>query len=240
MSKAWHELYSFDRQLRREKGIEMLAGVDEAGRGPLAGPVVAAAVILDPHPAPGTEITGLDDSKKLSPGTRARILRHIRRNVCALAVAASDVEEIERSNIRQATLNAMTRALKRLSVGWDHAVIDGNCSMSESAWQGRLTTCVGGDRKSASVAAASIVAKQVRDRLMRRYHYRYPEYGFDRHAGYGTQAHRDAILRFGLCAQHRSSFCRRLVQHTRLQQSELALDGNGTETVDAAEGFTRI
>lgn len=180
--------------------MRLIAGVDEAGRGPLAGPVVAAAVILDP----GRPIAGLADSKKLSARRREALAEAIRAQALAWAVASADVAEIDELNILQASLLAMRRAVLALRPQAAHALIDGNrCP------QGLPCTAeavVGGDARVESISAASILAKVERDAEMMRLHARYPEYDFARHKGYPTAAHLDALARFGPSVCHRSSF----------------------------------
>ncbi|MGI8567960.1 MAG: ribonuclease HII [Methylocella sp.] len=182
------------------RAIWPVAGVDEAGRGPLAGPVAAAAVILDPRKPP----SGLNDSKRLSPRERERLYEVIMLDACAVAVAFASAAEIDRVNIRQATFSAMRRALLALAFAPRHVLIDGNdlppglCLPAE--------TIVKGDTLIASIAAASIVAKVTRDRLMRRLCRLYPAYRFSEHFGYATKAHLAAIARHGPCPFHRLSF----------------------------------
>jgi ribonuclease HII len=181
-------------------GVWPVAGVDEAGRGPLAGPVAAAAVILDPEKLP----RGLADSKALSAQERDDLYESILARALAVSVAFSPAGEIDRINIRQATFAAMCRALHALPLRAAHALVDGNDLPLKLQCPGE--TIVKGDATSMSIAAASIVAKVTRDRLMRRMHKVWPQYGFDRHMGYATRAHRDAILAHGQCAIHRVSF----------------------------------
>ncbi|MEW6415471.1 MAG: ribonuclease HII [Pseudomonadota bacterium] len=176
-----------------------LCGVDEAGRGPLAGPVVAAAVMLDPE----RRIDGLRDSKKLSAAARERLADVIRREAVAWCVAEASVAEIDTLNILKATMLAMRRAVDGLGRAPDDVWVDGN-RCPEWAW--RSQAVVKGDDKVAAIAAASILAKTERDRLMRGLHDAYPHYGFDRHMGYGTAAHLDALKAHGACPQHRRSF----------------------------------
>ena len=177
-----------------------VAGVDEAGRGPLAGPVAVAAVILDPANLP----RGLDDSKKLDETERERLYAIIMRKALCVSVALVSAREIDRVNIRQATLGGMRRALEGLSIRPAHALIDGNdvpkglCCGAEFI--------IKGDGISFSIAAASSVAKVTRDRLMTRLALHYPHYGFDRHAGYATKAHLAALAAHGPCPYHRLSF----------------------------------
>lgn len=177
----------------------LVCGVDEAGRGPLAGPVVAAAVILDPT----RQITGLNDSKKLSARKREALAVEIRAVALAWAVAEASVEEIDRINILQASLLAMRRAVEALAVSPVHALIDGNrCP----ALPCTAEAIVGGDGKVASIAAASILAKTTRDAGMRELHARYPQYAFDRHMGYPTAFHLQALKVYGASPVHRRSF----------------------------------
>ena len=176
-----------------------VCGIDEAGRGPLAGPVVAAAVILDP----ARPIAGLNDSKKLSERKRAALADLIRQNALAWCVAEASVEEIDRLNILQATLLAMQRAVAGLSVRPESALVDGNrCPRLDIP----VEAVVKGDGKIASIAAASILAKTVRDAGMLALHAQYPQYGFDRHMGYPTAAHCAALQAHGASPVHRKSF----------------------------------
>lgn len=177
----------------------LVCGVDEAGRGPLAGPVVAAAVILDPS----KPIQGLNDSKKLSEKKRALLALEIREKALAWCVAEATVEEIDRLNILQASLLAMQRAVAGLAVRPEKALIDGNrCPVLPMPAE----AIVQGDGKNAAIAAASILAKTVRDAGMLELHARYPEYGFDRHMGYPTAAHFAALAQYGASPVHRKSF----------------------------------
>lgn len=177
----------------------LIAGVDEAGRGPLAGPVVAAAVILDDlHP-----IRGLADSKKLSPAKRERLFDEIRAKALCCSVAEASVEEIDRLNILQATLLAMRRAVEGLRLKPVKVLVDGNrlppLPMLAEA-------IVKGDSKVAAISAASILAKVTRDRWCQQYHHTFPAYGFDGHKGYGTAEHLAALRLHGPCPEHRRSF----------------------------------
>jgi ribonuclease HII len=176
-----------------------LCGVDEAGRGPLAGPVTAAAVMLDP----GRPIDGLRDSKKLSAAARERLANEIQGRALAWCVAEASVAEIDRLNILQATLLAMQRAVAGLGRAPDEVWVDGNRCPD---WGWRSRAVVRGDDKVAAIAAASILAKTARDRYMCRLHEEYPAYGFARHMGYGTAAHLAALKAHGACPQHRRSF----------------------------------
>ncbi len=176
-----------------------LCGVDEAGRGPLAGPVTAAAVMLDP----ARPIAGLRDSKKLSAAARERLADAIRRDALAWCVAEASVEEIDALNILKATMLAMRRAVDGLGRAPDDVWVDGNRCPE---WPWRSQAVVKGDDRVAAIAAASILAKTARDAAMCRLHETYPVYGFDRHMGYGTAQHLDALKAHGACPQHRRSF----------------------------------
>jgi ribonuclease HII len=177
----------------------LVCGIDEAGRGPLAGPVVAAAVILDP----ARPIPGLNDSKKLSEQKRDVLAVLIRERALAWAVAEATVEEIDRINILQATMLAMQRAVAGLALRPTSALVDGNrCPQLDIP----VAAVVKGDGKIASIAAASILAKTVRDAGMLALHARYPQYGFDRHMGYPTAAHCAALAAHGVSPVHRRSF----------------------------------
>ncbi len=184
--------------------VGLVAGVDEAGRGPLAGPVVAAAVILDPADA----IQGLDDSKKLSPAKRAALAREIRLRALSWAVGWANPGEIDELNILAATMEAMRRAIESLSVMPDAVQVDGNrlpnLDFGTTTLQGEAI--IGGDGKIASISAASIIAKTARDGIMEFWDRVYPEYEFARHKGYGTAAHLAHLREHGPCAQHRVSF----------------------------------
>lgn len=179
-------------------GLMRIAGVDEVGRGPLAGPVVAAAVILDPLNLP----QGLDDSKALSASKRERLYDLI-MDRAAVAISSVPAAVIDRINIRQATLLAMTRAVLALAVSPDHVLVDGR-DVPPLPCSGQAL--IGGDGRSLSIAAASIVAKVTRDRLMARLALHDPRYGFEKHAGYGTRQHLAAISLHGPTAYHRLSF----------------------------------
>jgi len=176
-----------------------VCGVDEAGRGPLAGPVYAAAVILDP----GKRITGLKDSKLLSAGRRTELLAIIQEKALAWSIAFATVEEIDRLNILQASLLAMQRAVAGLPFPPDEAWVDGNRPPSLAV---PVRTIVGGDRLHPCISAASILAKTARDAEMVRLHALYPQYGLDRHKGYSTAEHLEAIRVHGVCEIYRQSF----------------------------------
>lgn len=184
-------------------GYQLVCGVDEAGRGPLAGPVCAAAVILPPD----IDIPGLNDSKKLTDKKRRELFPVIQEVAVAYAVAISDEKEIDEINILQATYLAMERAINHLKVKPDFALIDGNRAKDFGI---PLETVVKGDSRSASIAAASILAKVTRDDMMLEMAQKYPEYGFDIHKGYGTKAHYEALSQYGPCEIHRMTFLKKL------------------------------
>ncbi|MCR5091013.1 MAG: ribonuclease HII [Oscillospiraceae bacterium] len=184
-----------------ENGYKLICGVDEAGRGPLAGPVCAAAVVLPRN----LQIEGLDDSKKLSEKKREALFPRIQDQALDWSVAYADVEEIESLNILQATFLAMNRAIAGLNQLPSLSLIDGN---RREGIESESLCIVGGDGRCASIAAASILAKISRDHLMLQYAEVYPEYGFERHKGYGTKAHYEALRRYGPCPVHRPSFLR--------------------------------
>ena len=188
-----------------EKGFEFVCGVDEAGRGPLCGPVVAAAVILpkDAH------IEGVNDSKKLSEKKREKLFDDIMENAIAVGIGMSDVEVIEKINILGATKEAMKEAISNLNIKPDYVLIDGNQDINIDIDR---QTVVSGDARSESIAAASIIAKVTRDRMLKQYDEMYPEYGFAKHKGYGTKAHIEAIKEYGLTPIHRPSFCTKFVK----------------------------
>ena len=185
------------------KGYKAICGVDEAGRGPLAGPVCAAAVILPPD----TIIDGVNDSKKLTEKKREALFNVIKETAVSYCIAYASVEEIESINILNATMLAMKRAVEGLDVKADYAMIDGN-KMPPLDIDGE--TIVKGDAKSMSIACASILAKVSRDRLLYEYAKEYPQYHFDKHKGYGTAAHREAIIKYGPCPYHRMSFLKKI------------------------------
>lgn len=185
------------------KGYKAICGVDEAGRGPLAGPVCAAAVILPPN----TIIDGVNDSKKLSEKKREALFDVIKETAVSYCIAYASVEEIESINILNATMLAMKRAVEGLDVKADYAMIDGN-KMPQLEIDGEAV--VKGDAKSMSIACASILAKVSRDRLLYEYAKEYPQYHFEKHKGYGTTLHREAILKYGPCPYHRMSFLKKI------------------------------
>ena len=186
-------------------GFNTICGVDEAGRGPLAGPVCAAAVILPED----TVIEGLDDSKKLSEKKRERLYDEITKKATAYCVAYGTLEEIESVNILEATFIAMNRAIDGLKVKPDFAIIDGN--RVPKGIKIPCATLVKGDSKSMSVAAASILAKVTRDRLMLTYDEKYPQYNFKKHKGYGTKEHTELLKQYGPSPIHRLSFLKNIL-----------------------------
>ena len=187
------------------KGYSSVCGVDEAGRGPLAGPVCAAAVILPEN----TVIEGVNDSKKLSEKKREALFDVIKSTALSYSIAYASVEEIESLNILNATMLAMKRAVEGLNVKADYAMIDGN-RMPDLSIDGECI--VKGDAKSMSIACASILAKVSRDRLLYEYAKEYPQYQFEKHKGYGTKAHVEALKEFGPCPYHRMSFLGKILK----------------------------
>lgn len=187
-----------ERELWRS-GLEHVAGVDEAGRGPLAGPVVAAAVIFRPE----DRVPGVTDSKKLTPEVRQELVVEIRRRALCIGVGAASPREVDRLNILRATHLAMRRALEHLSIPPQHVLVDG---LPVPGLGPHHTAIVDGDAKSYTIACASVVAKTTRDRLMRRLAPRYPEYGWETNVGYGTPEHVDALDEVGPTPHHRRTF----------------------------------
>ena len=195
----------FEHELIAQKnGYAAVCGVDEAGRGPLAGPVCAAAVILNPN----CPIDGINDSKKLSEKKREALYDVIINQAVAYGIAFATVEEIEEHNILNATYLAMNRAIEKLNVKADFALVDGNRVPKDIKVD--CQTVVKGDAKSMSIAAASILAKVTRDRLLLEYHEEYTQYNFAKHKGYGTAEHMDAIRKYGISKVHRPSFLKKL------------------------------
>lgn len=188
-----------------ENGFSAVCGVDEAGRGPLAGPVCAAAVILPQNCA----IEGLNDSKKLSEKKRELLYDEIIEKAVSYCVAYGSLEEIEQYNILRATYLAMNRAIEGLKITADFALIDGNRAPANIKIP--CQTVIKGDAKSCSIAAASILAKVTRDRLLLEYDKEYPQYNFAKHKGYGTAEHYAAIKQYGPCAIHRLSFLKNVL-----------------------------
>lgn len=195
------DMWEFEHKYEQE-GYRAICGVDEAGRGPLAGPVCAAAVILPMD----IEIPGLNDSKKLSDKKRRELFPIICDKAVAYGIAFADHSEIDEINILQATYRAMERAISKLSVKADFALIDGNRAKDFGL---PLETVVGGDGRSASIAAASVLAKVTRDDYMLEMAKTYPQYGFEIHKGYGTKAHYEALTEHGPCPIHRLSFLKK-------------------------------
>ncbi len=196
------DLWELENELL-DRGVAPLCGVDEAGRGPLAGPVCAAAVMLPRN----LVIPGLNDSKKLSPKKRDALYDAILAQAVSYGIAFATVEEIEKWNILGATFLAMNRAIEQLSEPPALALIDGN---RNSGIHGNSRCVVGGDGKCAEIAAASILAKVTRDRYMLQMAEQYPQYGFAQHKGYGTAAHYAALREYGPCPIHRPSFLKKM------------------------------
>ena len=231
--KRWTTI---ERDLRAEKG-PLLAGVDEVGRGPIAGPVVACAVIM---PAGTPAIRGVDDSKLLTHVERVRLAARIRERAVAYALGAASVREIDTINIYQASVLAMGRALKRLKVQPDHVVIDGRRMRTLPVPH---TAVVHGDARCHSIACASILAKVTRDLLMTRLGQRYPHYIWDHNAGYTTRDHVRGLTSHGITPHHRKSFCRisdlllELEHQSEIEdREELALDDVGRPDEDDLDG----
>ena len=227
--KRWTTI---ERDLRRDKG-PLLAGVDEVGRGPIAGPVVACAVIMPPD---ARAIAGVDDSKRLTHDQRVRLAVKIRERAVAFAIGAASVREIDTINIYQASVLAMRRALGRLKVSPDHVVIDGRAMRTLPIPH---TAVVHGDARCFSIACASILAKVTRDLLMTRLATRYPHYIWEHNAGYTTREHVSGLTAHGITPHHRKSFCRisdlllELQHQTELDDSERqALDDVGVPDED--------
>jgi ribonuclease HII len=200
---------------KRAQGYELIAGVDEAGRGPLAGPVYAAAVILPPD----IYIPGINDSKKISEKKRDEIFDMIIENAIAYKIERGTLEEIEQTNILAATLAAMERAINGLSVKADFALIDGNRNSGITVPNENV---IKGDAKSISIAAASILAKVSRDREIIEMSKKYPGYGFEKHKGYGTPEHIAAIERLGMCEIHRKGFVKKALDTARKKREKAA------------------
>lgn len=200
--------FEYDNEVRKE-GYKLLCGVDEAGRGPLCGPVYAAAVIFPDN----ISIDGLDDSKKISEKKRELLFDEICEKAISYGIAFATVEEIEQLNILQATYLAMSRAVNQLSVKPDIVLIDGNRIPPQISEPKRFI--VKGDALSASIAAASVLAKVSRDRELREIDKQYPEYGFAKHKGYGTKAHYEAIEKYGILPIHRKSFLKKYLSNEK-------------------------
>lgn len=195
--------YSIENEYR-EKGFDIICGVDEAGRGPLAGPVYAAAVILPSD----CVIEGLNDSKKLTEKKREALFDEIKEKALAYGIASADEKEIDEINILNATFLAMKRAIASLSVRPDLALIDGNQKPHTDIEE---VTVIKGDAKSMSIAAASVLAKVSRDRFMLEMAEKYPQYEFARHKGYGTKLHYEKIAQYGVCDIHRRTFLKKIL-----------------------------
>lgn len=195
--------YSIENEYR-EKGFDIICGVDEAGRGPLAGPVYAAAVILPSD----CVIEGLNDSKKLTEKKREALFDEIKGKALAYGIASADEKEIDEINILNATFLAMKRAIDSLSVKPDLALIDGNQKPHTDIEE---VTVIKGDAKSMSIAAASVLAKVSRDRFMLEMAEKYPQYEFARHKGYGTKLHYEKIAQYGVCDIHRRTFLKKIL-----------------------------
>lgn len=194
-----------------QENIQFIAGIDEAGRGPLAGPVAAGAVIFKPH----DYIEFVKDSKKLSAKQRDELFELIIEKALTYGVGIVDNTEIDRINIRQATFKAMRMAIGSLSQNPQYLLIDGE-ELPDKLY--RQEAVIDGDDRCFTIAAASILAKVTRDRLMLEYHQQYPQYGFDRHKGYGTQFHREMIKKYGPCPIHRRSFLGKILEEGKVRE----------------------
>lgn len=215
MGNRWRPI---ERVLRQEKG-PLIAGIDEVGRGPLAGPVVACAVVMPPDQR---AIRGVDDSKKLNAEERERLAARILETAVAVGIGAASVREIDRVNIYHANVIAMRRALRRLRVKPDHVLLDGK-RIRTLEWE--HTAIVGGDAKCYSIACASIIAKVTRDKVMHALARRYPGYKWERNVGYSTAAHFEGIAAQGVTPHHRRSF---------IPIAQLSLDFSGETVIDIA------
>ena len=190
----------------RAKGFTAVCGIDEAGRGPLAGPVVAAAVILPED----IQLPGVNDSKKITEKKREILFEFVKEHALAYGIGEASETEIDEINILQATFLAMRRAVEALQIPADYALVDGNRIQGLPV---PAETVIGGDGKVLSIAAASILAKVTRDRYMRDMAAQYPEYGFEKHKVYGTKAHYAAIEQYGICPLHRKTFLKKVLNH---------------------------
>lgn len=206
---AGSKLYLFDKIVAEEHGT--IIGTDEVGRGPLAGPVVSAAVILDL----AKPIPGLDDSKKLSEKKRELLYPLIMKQAVSVKIALCNNREIDTLNILQASLHSMYKAIEKTTEKWEYILVDGNKTIPAIS-QEEQETVVKGDGKSASIAAASIVAKVVRDRIMVSFHKKWPHYNWQKNKGYPTQEHRNGLLKHGITPIHRISFCESFISQTEL------------------------
>lgn len=206
------EMQTYEKKLRIN-GCQVVAGLDEAGRGPLAGPVVAAAVVL----GESFDVLGIDDSKKLSASQRENLYEEIVNRSEAYGIGMASVEEIDEMNILNATKLAMRRALDNLGLHPDHLLID---ALNLEGVQAEQTAIIKGDQKSLSIAAASILAKVTRDKLVDEISKSYPDYGFEHHKGYGTKEHCSAILKYGPTKLHRKTFLRNLMSGDRHEDNK--------------------
>lgn len=206
------EMQAYEKRLKIN-GCQVVAGIDEAGRGPLAGPVVAAAVVLGDD----FDVLGIDDSKKLSASQRENLYEKILNRSAAYGIGVASVEEIDSMNILNATKLAMKRAVQNLGLSPDHLLIDAVSLDNIDAGQ---TAIIKGDQKSLSIAAASILAKVTRDKMVDSYSDTYPVYGFEQHKGYGTKAHCEAILKHGPTKLHRKTFIKNLMLGHRDEDSK--------------------
>lgn len=206
-TKTASKLYSYDLLIEQEIN-KKIVGVDEVGRGPLAGPVVAAAVSLDMN----NIIDGVNDSKKLSGSAREKLYDEITNKAIAWSVASASPEEIDKINILQASLLSMKRALEKINYNWEYILVDGNQYIS-GIDKCKQRIIVEGDAKSASIAAASIIAKVTRDRIMTEYHNKFPIFEFHLNKGYATEHHRNCIGKHGLCEIHRRTFCATFLEY---------------------------
>lgn len=222
--------FRFDRAVLADagQGARFLAGVDEVGRGCLAGPLVCAAVILDYALPCHLLLRGLRDSKELSPAQREDLYQRILRAAVRVAVVGVSPASIDGHGLHRTNLAALARALETLGGGYQVALVDGFHLGRQDLMARRV---VGGDHRSAAVAAASVVAKVSRDRLMRALHEQYPQYGFDCHVGYGTPQHRKALLQHGTCPLHRLSFA-----GVGWRQLELEVEAEGRVAAEAVSG----
>lgn len=202
LTDRYESMSTFERQYSG-KGYQAIAGIDEAGRGPLAGPVVAAAVVLNPE----KPILGLNDSKKLSEKVREALYEEILENAISYGIGFATCEEIDEINILQATKRASVRAVGSLERAPDVLLLD---ALKLDVIKLPQVSLIKGDQRSVSIAAASIIAKVTRDHYMKRLALKYPEYGFEAHKGYGTVAHYEALRRHGLTPEHRHSFLKSL------------------------------
>jgi len=197
LKQMLEKMSTYERNLR-EKGFRYIAGVDEVGRGPLAGPVVAAAVILPED----ISLLGINDSKKLTEKKRDELFEQINEHAIAIGIGIISAKKIDEVNIYQATKQAMKKAVQQLAIKPDHLLVDA----MEIPNDIKQTAIIKGDSKSISIAASSIIAKVTRDRLMSRLADKFPQYGFDQHMGYGTALHIEAINNYGVTEEHRLSF----------------------------------